>query len=174
MLRSAQGRWSVGTVRRVEPTVGEELGRGGGTARCPLAAHRPAAQSTRRLDRRLRLASGLLLRGLIAARAGGDAPGSGCSAARSLRPPWPGLIARPTSLRLLCPPASACCGLRPPRGHSIACGAQISRAASPADQPECWGGGECERFEFSSLLHLLIYFSNSIPKSCAAVAGVIE
>ena len=28
---------------------------------------------------RLRLASGLLLRGLIAVRAGGDAPGSGCS-----------------------------------------------------------------------------------------------
>ena len=97
--------------------------RRGGTARCPLAAHRPAAQSTRRLDRRLRLASGLLLRGLIAVRAGGDAPGSGCSAARGLRPPWPGLIARPASLRLLCPPASACCGLRPPRGHSIACGA---------------------------------------------------
>ena len=39
-----------------------------GATRRPLAAHRPAAQSTRRLDRRLRLASGLLLRGLIAAR----------------------------------------------------------------------------------------------------------
>jgi hypothetical protein len=32
-------------------------------------------------------------------------------------------------------PASVCCGPRPPRGHSIACVGQISRAASPADQP---------------------------------------
>ena len=48
-------------------------GRGVGATRRPLAAHRPAAQSTRRLDRRLRLASGLLLRGLIAASGRGRA-----------------------------------------------------------------------------------------------------
>ena len=49
------------------------LAGGVGATRRPLAAHRPAAQSTRRLDRRLRLASGLLLRGLIAASRRGRA-----------------------------------------------------------------------------------------------------
>ena len=54
------------------PRKDEHTGNKGATRR-PLAAHRPAAQSTRRLDRRLRLASGLLLRGLIAASGRGRA-----------------------------------------------------------------------------------------------------
>ena len=58
---------------RVDRSRLADWGRGVGATRRPLAAHRPAAQSTRRLDRRLRLASGLLLRGLIAASRRGRA-----------------------------------------------------------------------------------------------------
>jgi hypothetical protein len=51
----------------LSPRLRLAWGRGVGTTRCHLADHHPAAQSTRWLDRLLRLASGLLLRGLIAA-----------------------------------------------------------------------------------------------------------